>query len=109
MVKKCSIVLGLGTFLLLSTLPSAQAAAPKLPNDGAFLGTVEGALSSCSKIKAQALPSYRQLDLLLTSGQSANAIAQVRNSHAYESAYQQVIKSLKALPANEASAACSGH
>jgi hypothetical protein len=42
------------------------------------------------------------VDQLFTVGQTAKAIAQVRNSGAYEAAYQQVTNELKALSANEA-------
>ncbi len=115
MIKKIPVVLSLGAFLLLSPLPRAHAAtpaktpAPANPGDGTLLGTLEGAISFCTKGNPNALPSYKQVDRFLTETQGAKAIAQIRTTDSYEDAYEQVVKLLKGLTAKEAAAACSGH
>jgi hypothetical protein len=107
-MQKISVVSALGAFLSLSMLSPAQTAAATT-SAGTMLGSLEGAFNFCSKVNPQAAPKYKLFDQLLTNGESAKAIAQVRNSDAYEDAYQQISRKLKALPAREALAVCSVH
>lgn len=108
MLKKCFLISALGVFLVLPTLPAKTA--PTNPSDSATLANVEGVLSFCSKVDSQSTIAitYKQVDQLITNNIGAPTIAQLRNSDAYESAYQQVTKTLKALPAKQALAACNG-
>jgi hypothetical protein len=108
MRKKCFIVSCFGVCLLLSTV-SPAAKAPATSSGGDILGLVEGVLHFCNKVNPNSASSYKAVDQLFTIGQSAKAIARVRNSDAYEGAYQQVTKELKALPASEALATRNAH
>lgn len=113
MLNKSSVVSSLGAFLFLSILPTVQAATPSTNTTtlgaGSILGTLEGAISFCTKIDAQSVPVYRHLDEVLIDGQSSKAIWQVRYSPAYEDAYGQTTKTLKALSHDQALATCRAH
>ena len=114
MINKFSILSVLGTFLLLSTLPPAQATTPSTPNTtpagaGTILGTLEGAISFCTKIDAQSVPLYKHIDEVFIDGQSSKEIWQVRYSDAYETAYGKTTKILKALTHDQALSTCKAH
>ena len=108
MMKNCFIANGFGAFLLFAVLSPAKAA-PAPPSGGSILGTVEGVISFCTKIDASSVSSYKKVDEFMIDGQSSKAIWQIRDSEAYESAYGQVTKTLKALPHNQALATCKAH
>ncbi len=74
-----------------------------------LLGLLEGAISFCGKISPGSPSIYRQVDVLLTSGASAQALAQARNSDDYGRAFKQTTDELRGLPASQALAECSSH
>jgi hypothetical protein len=107
---KFSVVSCLGAFLLL-TMPSPAKTAPAsaTSSDGQLLGMIEGVVHFCDHANSRSASSYKLVDQLFTSGQSAKALAHVRNADPYESAFAQIDKQLKALPAQEALAVCNAH
>ena len=110
MLKYFFIVGCFGAFLLHPVLsPAQKAPANANASAGQLLGMVEGVVHFCDKVNPQSASAYRQVDQLFTNGQSAKTLAQVRNADAYEGAFSQIDKQLRALPAKEASAVCNAH
>jgi len=138
MLKKYFVVCGLGAFLFTSMLsharavPSTQnpvptpsnrvlgtshpvkgplgfAPAPAIPSAGTIIGSLEGTLAFCTSVNPQGAAGYNLIDQLITNGQSAGAVAQVRSSNAYEIAYGQITKQLRAYPRARAIAECKPH
>jgi len=108
-MKKISIVSGFGAFLLLAVLSPAQTATATPTSAGTVLGVLEGTLNFCIKVTPQSASKYKALGQLLINGQSAKAIALVRNSDAYEKSFAQITKQLGALSTTQALAACNTH
>jgi hypothetical protein len=80
-----------------------------LPSAGTIIGSLEGTLAFCTSANPQGAASYDAFDQLITNGQSASAMAELRNSDSYERAYRQITKQLRALSPAEAVAECKPH
>ena len=108
MGKKIAIVGGLGAFLFVSILASAQKEKAPATSGGSILGALEGTMNFCGKVDPQSASKYEDLKKLLTNGQSNEAVAKIRESKEYKDSLDQTNKQLGALSPKEAVAACKG-
>ena len=138
MLKKYFVVCGLGAFLFTSMSSHAKAVpatenpvpapthrvlgtshpvqgplgfapGPAIPSVGTIIGSLEGTLAFCTSVNPQGAAGYNLIDQLITNGQSAGAVAQVRSSNAYEIAYIQITNQLRSYPRSKAIAECKPH
>lgn len=115
MGKKCFIASCFGVYLLLSTVspalaaPATSSAGTDANTTGSMLGLVEGIRYFCEKVSPGSAASYKQVDQLLVSSQTARVLSQIRNSNAYLNAEARIHKQLQALPRKEASSVCNAH
>ena len=104
MFKRTSFVIG-SAFLVLSILAPA-ATVPATP-DAATLGVLEGVINFCGKVNPAAANTYHQIGTQLTSGLTANAVTQLRNSKDYQNAQSKISEVLSELSTKQAIAACT--
>jgi len=108
MGKKIVIVGGLAGFLFLSVFASAQTEKAPATSAGSLLGALEGTLKFCGKVDPESASKYKDLEALLTNGQSEEAVAKIRDSKEYKDSLDQTSKQLGALSQKEAVATCKG-
>jgi len=107
MMKKISFVSGIGAFLFLSLLAPAQTATTHL--SAPALGTFEGMLSFCGKVNPQSADKYNELVKNLTKDQTADALAEMRNSQEYKDSLDQISAQLGELSNKDALETCKVH
>ena len=100
-------------FLILLLLVPGQTLAQKAqgktapaPLNARALGRLEGMLNFCSKVNPESADKYKEMTKLLTKGQTAEAVAEMRNSQEYKDSVDEINKNLGALSNKDALATC---
>lgn len=104
MVKKISLVSCVVALLFLSLLAPAQTA--PAPISAPALGVLEGMLNFCGKVNPKSADKYNEMLKPLTKDQSADTLAELRNSQEYKDSLDQISKQLEALSTKDALATC---
>jgi hypothetical protein len=111
MLKKILFVAS--AFVILLLLVPGQTLAQKAPGKTApaplnarALGRLEGVLNFCSKVNPESADKYGDMSKELTKGQTAEVVAEMRNTQEYKDSVDEMTKNLSALSNKEALATC---